>query len=132
MSKDEATGLPIGAQVSPSKNHDDALSTITKRGPHGDPVYDGMGFEIDYEKAIAGIRRRPGCKTKSVNGYQKMVRNILREDCRKAEIMGSERDQVSAVTLRAWTDLVSRDLWIPYHTVEHGGLRGVGKTRIQG
>jgi len=41
-----------------------------------------------------------------------------RENARKREIMGTVRENVSALTYMAWDDRVSRELGIPYHKVE--------------
>jgi hypothetical protein len=40
------------------------------------------------------------------------------EQIRKCEIMGTPREQVSAMTLMAWDDRVARELGIDYHKVE--------------
>lgn len=47
----------------------------------------------------------------------KMLDDDKRENDRKAEIMGTPRDQVSAMTMMAWKDRVARELGKPYHKV---------------
>jgi hypothetical protein len=41
-----------------------------------------------------------------------------REHARKREIMGTKRDNVSALASMAWNDRVARELGIPYHKIE--------------
>jgi hypothetical protein len=121
VSKEEAAKRPIGAKVPPSKGglrfgKNDPLEKIKRRGPTGPPVYDEMGFELDYDKvANSGRRRRPGARSLK---YEEMLDQEQREDDRKAEIMGTSRNKTSALTLMAWDDRVSRDLGIPYHAVD--------------
>ena len=57
-------------------------------------------------------RRKPGA------GYLKMLEKDQEEKERKREIMGTAEERVSALTLSAWDDRVSRDLEIPYHKIE--------------
>ena len=47
-----------------------------------------------------------------------MLEKESQEDARKGEIMGTARENVSALTHMAWNDRVSRELGIPYHKVE--------------
>jgi len=78
------------------------------------PTYDEMGYEIDPVK-VAKAGRRP--RQLSPDSYMKMLDDDKREGDRKAEIMGTPRDQVSAMTLMAWKDRVARELGKPYHKV---------------
>ncbi|KAI9785890.1 MAG: hypothetical protein M1839_008156 [Geoglossum umbratile] len=124
ISKEAATKRPIGAKVPPSKSKggpkfgkNNPQAKILARGPSGPPVFDEMGFELDYNK-VAGSRRRPGCRTMSYEKYEEMLEQDRREGDRKAEIMGTEKNKISAVTLMAWDDRISRDLSIPYHLVD--------------
>ncbi|KAH0559349.1 hypothetical protein GP486_004137 [Trichoglossum hirsutum] len=121
-SKEEVAKRPIGAKVPPSKHRadfgkNDPHEKILRRGPSGPPIYDEMGFEIDYEKVAKSSRARPGCRSMSGEKYLEMLEREDREEKRMAQIMGTDRNKTSAVTLMAWTDRISRDLGIPYHTV---------------
>ncbi|KAI9767673.1 MAG: hypothetical protein M1840_005544 [Geoglossum simile] len=123
ISKEETTKHPIGAKVPPSKSRagfgkNDPGEKIMKRGPTGPPVYDELGFEVDYAKVAASWSRRPGCRSMNSDKYLDMLEREQREDDRKAEIMGTDKNKSSALTLMAWDDRISRDLGIPYHTVE--------------
>jgi hypothetical protein len=56
-SSEEAAKRPIGAKAPPSKSQagfskNGSCEKILKRGPSGPPVYDEMGFEIDYNKSL--------------------------------------------------------------------------------
>jgi len=91
------------------------LEEVMRRGPHGAPVYDNMGFKLDYKKVAPQFRRRA---RPSLKKRMTMMEKNQREEERKCEIMGMQKDKVSAMSLMAWDDRVSRDLGIPYHKVE--------------
>jgi hypothetical protein len=78
------------------------------------PIYDALGYEIDPAK-VAKAKRRP--RQLSPDSYMKMLDDDRRENDRKAEIMGTHRDQVSAMTMMAWEDRVARELGKPFHKV---------------
>lgn len=78
------------------------------------PIYDALGYEIDPVK-VAKAKRRP--RQLSPDSYMKMLDDDRREDDRKAEIMGTRRDEVSAMTMMAWEDRVAQELGKPYHKV---------------
>jgi hypothetical protein len=78
------------------------------------PIYDALGYEIDPVK-VAKAKRRP--RQPSPDSYMKMLDDDRKEGDRKAEIMGTPRDQVSAMTLMVWKDRVARELGKPYHKV---------------
>lgn len=48
----------------------------------------------------------------------KSEKELDKEENRKRKIIGTPKDKVSALTLTAWEERVSRDLGIPFHTVE--------------
>jgi hypothetical protein len=123
-SKEDVAKWPIGAKVAPSKSRtssgkNSAVERILRRGPTGRPVHDAMGFEIDYHK-VAGVRSRrgPGCRTMNSKKYLEMFERERLKEERKREIMGTHKDKVSALTLMAWDDRISRDLGIPFHLVD--------------
>src|SRR5579862_3951287 len=119
FSKEEVAKHPIGAKVPPSTSRasfgeHDPGTKILRRGPSGAPVYDEMGFELDYDKVAKGQRRRPGRKARNSKKYNEFLEQSRREQERKAQIMGTDDRKTSALTLMAWTDRISRDLGIPY------------------
>lgn len=81
---------------------------------HEKPIYDELGNEIDPLK-VAKAKRRP--RQLSPDTYMKMLDDDRKENDRKAEIMGTPRVEVSAMTIMAWEDRVSRELGKPYHKV---------------
>ena len=91
----------------PDFSPNSAENQLRKGGANGPPVYDALGFEMDYNLVAKGGRRRRG--TKSTDMYA--------ESKRKEEILGVDPMKVSASTLMAGNDRVSRDLNIPYHQV---------------
>lgn len=78
------------------------------------PIYDALGYEIDPAK-VARAKRRP--RQLSPDSYMKMLDDDRKENGRKAEIMGTPRDQVSAMTMMAWEDRIARELGKPFHKV---------------
>ena len=77
-----------------------------RKGPNGSPTYDHLGYELDYNKiAKSYVRpRRPGKRAEA-------------EDKRRAEIMQTPSEKVSAFLLSVWDDRVARDLGKPFHKV---------------
>ena len=98
-----------------SSTDDDPVLRCLNKGPNGSPTYDGLGYELDYH-AVAAASRRP--RARSGKKYMEMLERGQNEDDRKAELMGMDRNQVSAFSMMAWDDRVSRDLGIPYHKVK--------------
>ena len=80
------------------------------------PIYDSLGYELSPRK----IKRAtaPRRISHDSDGYMEMLRKDSEEGDRKCEIMGTAREQVSAMTLMAWQDRVARELGIAYHKVE--------------
>jgi hypothetical protein len=85
-------------------------------GPNGPKVYDELGFELFYEKC-AGINRGAIRRPRGQKYYDMLDERDL-ENARKREIMGTKKENVSALTSMAWDDRVARELGIPYHKVE--------------
>lgn len=98
-----------------SSTDDDPVQRCLNKGPNGSPTYDSLGYELDYH-AIAAASRRP--RARSGKKYMEMLERGQNEDDRKAELMGMNRNEVSAFSMMAWDDRVSRDLGIPYHKVQ--------------
>ncbi|KAH8778110.1 hypothetical protein BGZ57DRAFT_349304 [Hyaloscypha finlandica] len=101
---------------SPSLFKTSPRSRCLAGGPKGPKVYDDLGFELSYE-ACAGISRGGICRPRGKKYYD-MEDERARERTRQREIMGTERNNVSALTFMAWNDRVARELGIPYHKVE--------------
>ncbi|OCL06374.1 hypothetical protein AOQ84DRAFT_321525 [Glonium stellatum] len=110
---------PKAKQLPPSnlssEAMDDPIERCFRKGPNGSPTYDRLGYELDYH-AIAASRRRP--RKRSGKKYDEMLERSQNEEKRKAMIMGMDQKDVSALSLMAWNDRISRDLGIPYHKVE--------------
>ncbi|MCJ1463387.1 hypothetical protein MMC07_001994 [Pseudocyphellaria aurata] len=89
---------------------------VRKGGPSGSPVYDELGYQLDYHKltgnAYSSRSSKPG------KPRYKSERELDKEEHRKRKIMGTPKNNVSALTLMAWNERVSRDLMIPFHTVQ--------------
>jgi hypothetical protein len=77
---------------------------------------DDFGFELSYE-ACAGISRGWTRRPRGMSYYNMEDQRDL-EHARKREIMGTKRENVSALTCMAWDDMGARELGIPYHKVE--------------
>ena len=91
--------------------HDEVLP----RGPNGAPVYDKLGYELDYKKVAASNRPRRPLRGST---YLRILEIERKEHDKKVEIMDMDKNQVSAMTLMRWDDRIARDSEIPYHKVE--------------
>jgi len=112
-SKDKKS--PPSESSSDSSSTDDPVQRCLNKGPNGSPTYDSLGYELDYH-AIAASTRRP--RARSGKKYMEMLERERNEGDRKTELMGMNRNEVSAFSMMAWDDRVSRDLGIPYHKVK--------------
>ena len=106
---------PSESSSDSSSTDDDRVSRCLNKGPNGSPTYDRLGYELDYH-AVAAASRRP--RARSGKKYMEMLEREQNEDDRKTELMGMNRNEVSAFSMMAWDDRVSRDLGIPYHKVK--------------
>lgn len=106
---------PSESSSDSSSTEDDPVQRCLNKGPNGSPTYDSLGYELDYH-AIAAATRRP--RARSGKKYMEMLERERNEDDRKTELMGMNRNEVSAFSMTAWDDRVSRDLGIPYHKVK--------------
>ncbi|KAK1762699.1 hypothetical protein QBC33DRAFT_256363 [Phialemonium atrogriseum] len=109
----------VGAIVPARLKHDSDDShkrdqEVLSKGPNGSPVYDRLGYKINY-KILKGSsrRRRP---SRNAARYLALVEAEIEQIRRLREIMG--RSNESAAMLSAWQDRVARDLDIPFHTVD--------------
>lgn len=106
---------PSESSSDSSSTNDDPVQRCLNKGPNGSPTYDSLGYELDYH-AIAASTRRP--RARSGKKYMEMLERERNEGDRKTELMGMNRNEVSAFSMMAWNDRVSRDLGIPYHKVK--------------
>lgn len=107
--------VPIGAVASEmGPKEEDTATRLLRAGRNGPPVYDEMGFELDYDKVGGG--GRPS-KQAMLNRMDRAVARAERKGAVKARVMGMEEEKVSFDVERAWDDRVSRDLGIPFHKV---------------
>lgn len=83
------------------------------RGPTGPPVYDRLGYQLDY-KVVACSCRRP--RRRDAPKWTRAVAKSLAETDKKRRFMGA-RDSGRSPWFGAWGDRVARDLDIPHHTV---------------
>jgi hypothetical protein len=111
-----AKPIPTTKRDSNSHAKQSPRSRCLAGGPNGPKIFDDLGFELSYE-ACAGIVRG-GIRRPRGKNYYDMEDERDRERTRKMEIMGTKRDNVSALTSMAWNDRVARELGIPYHKVE--------------
>jgi hypothetical protein len=93
--------------------HDQCL----KNGPNGPPVFDRLGYELDYHKILKSRKPRSRA-SRGTAKYFKMLEDGSREQKRKGEIMGTPDEKVSALTLSAWSYRASIELGKPYHKIE--------------
>jgi len=93
------------------------------------PIYDELGYELDPEK-IAKAKKRT-LKRRSPEAYMKMINQQLKEQNRKADIMGTPNDKVSGITLMAWDNRVGRELGKPYHKVCMGDYEEISRRGIK-
>jgi len=92
-----------------------------RKGPHGSPTKDELGYELDY-KAIAKASHRPRARAMS-DKYMEMLDREAENDRRREEIMGvseAESHKLPGIAESAMTNRVAIDLGIPYHTVGMG------------
>lgn len=88
---------------------------VRKGGPNGPPVFDELGYQLDYYKVTGSAY---GSKASKLGKSRyKSEKEMMEEERRKRKIMGTPKNNVSALTLLAWDERVSRDLGIPFHTV---------------
>lgn len=116
--KEEVEKAPVFIGAKASKKGvkgEDPHETILRRGPRGPPVYDEMGFELDYGKC-AGSSSMPS-KSTMLNNMDRMMDKHDREDEVKRRVMGWTQAQVKACDDWALNDRISRDLNIPFHKV---------------
>ncbi|KAF2643919.1 hypothetical protein P280DRAFT_466637 [Massarina eburnea CBS 473.64] len=116
--KEALARQPVHIGAKPSEmgpKREDSTTTMQRHGPRGPPVYDDLGFELDYEKCT----RLAVSKSAMVNSMERRLAMGERETEIKARIMGVPAfdGNRSVFTEDLWNDRVSRDLNIPYHKV---------------
>jgi hypothetical protein len=89
---------------------------VMRKGPHGPPTFDNLGYEMDYKTVIGSMSRPRGGR--GGKKYMDMLARESAERKRKAEIMGKDDAKSSPMNWSAWQDRIARDLDIPYHTVK--------------
>ncbi|KAL9615928.1 MAG: hypothetical protein Q9160_009140 [Pyrenula sp. 1 TL-2023] len=105
--------VPIGAKASEmGPNVDHPCEAMVKRGPRGPPVYDEMGFELDYERCTGG----PRSKQAILNACDRSLERSEKARNIKSRVIGVKVDD-SPMMEQAWNDRVSKDLGIPFHEV---------------
>lgn len=108
--------VPIGAKASemgPKIDHPStAMMKRGPRGPRGAPVYDEMGFELDFERCTGG----PRSKQAILNACDRSLERSAKARDIKSRVIGAKVDD-SSMMEQAWNDRVSRDLGIPFHMV---------------
>ncbi|KAL9591745.1 MAG: hypothetical protein Q9179_007413 [Wetmoreana sp. 5 TL-2023] len=111
-------GIPKSKRRRPNHNHkssspkpDESPETAClRKGPHGSPTYDHLGYELDYD-FISKIPKRPRPVTQ--RGLKRLDKKG-KDNERKAEIMGRPMNHVE---MAAWDDRVARDLGKAFHEV---------------
>jgi hypothetical protein len=107
------------------------LDQCLKNGPNGPPVFDRLGYELDYHKILKS--RKPRSKaSRGTAKYFKMLEDGTRDRKRKCEIMGTPNEKVSALTLSAWTYRASIELGKPYHKVEMEDFEELARRGFKG
>ncbi|KAL9624964.1 MAG: hypothetical protein Q9160_001011 [Pyrenula sp. 1 TL-2023] len=104
--------VPIGAKASKMGPKDDCFETMMKRGANGPPIYDELGFELDYKRCTGG----PSSKDAMLDASERAIERMQREATIKARATGIKKDDFSDIE-DAWDDRVSRDLGVPFHMV---------------
>ena len=94
--------------LEPDFSPNSADEQVRRGGPNGLPVYDGLGFELDYELSTRRNKPRSFFRT---DNYEEMIDRENAEKERKREILGSSCASFAA------EDRISRDLNIPFHEV---------------
>jgi hypothetical protein len=91
---------------------------LLARGPHGRPIYDTQGFELDYSKVLKS--RKPISKSsRGGKNYMKMIEKDQADNREIERIMGLPDHKFSGASVRAAVqDRVARDLDVPWHTVD--------------
>lgn len=106
--------VPIGAiaaEMGPKE--DGVMERLARAGPHDPPVYDDLGFELDYEQCMGGPRSRSGMVTR----MERVLDRRAKEKESKERAIGVTFDGRSPRLEDAWDDRVSQDLQVPFHTV---------------
>ncbi|KAL9110619.1 MAG: hypothetical protein Q9227_004796 [Pyrenula ochraceoflavens] len=91
---------------------EDAFLRMAKSGPNGPPVYDELGFELDYDHCFPQNRKMRGKGEPTHDDEERE-----RYNRKKKQAMGTTNYKESAWMLNAFRDRISKDLGIPYHTV---------------
>jgi hypothetical protein len=96
------------------KRHEKLLA----RGPHGRPIYDTQGFELDYDKVLKSMK--PISKSSRLGkNYMKMLEKDQADNREIETIMQLPENKFSGSSVRgAVQDRVARDLDIPWHKVD--------------
>ena len=105
-----------------------------RKGPHGSPTYDTLGYQLDFDY----IRKTSHRPRRSKGHSDKMMAHCRKRDEereRKAQIMGAEGSSSNVLNENVWNDIVARDLGVPFHTVgmeefEEWARRG-GKAEVR-
>ena len=93
----------------------DPIEEVFRKGFHGSPTYDKLGFELDKEYVLKQARRRP--RPLGKRAMEKIQRH-QRDSERKREIFYGTTDKEVGEGLEwQWDDRVARDLGIGYHEV---------------
>lgn len=112
----DPTVSPSAAYLDVLDERGDTIEKCLRRGPHGPPTYDDLGYALDYH-AVARSRRRPRVRAFS-DKYLEMLERDERNERRMEQIMGvTDRDELSGFAETAMTNRVAKDLGIPFHTV---------------
>lgn len=104
--------VPIGAKASKMGPKDDMFETMSKQGPNGPPIYDELGFELDYKRCTGG----PSSKDAMLDASERVMDRMERETAAKVRVTGMKKAAFEDIE-DAWDDRVSRDLGIPFHMV---------------
>ena len=119
QSRREAAGIrPDNFDYRSMIEYDDMLFSekqhelVMRLGPSGPPVFDRMGYKLDYEKIAKypSFRSRP-----SFQKREAMMLRREREEAAKRALMGIPSNKANYLYMDYW---VAQDLGIPSHGVE--------------
>lgn len=112
------------------KIHEDGvrLEKLLRRGPHGPPIYDTQGFELDYGKVLKS-RFPVSNRSRGSKAYMRMIEKQEAEKKGLERFMGLPENSFVGLVRDRVQDRVARDLGLPWHKIEpghYGCWKGLG------
>ncbi|KAI0508732.1 hypothetical protein F5B22DRAFT_381767 [Xylaria bambusicola] len=100
------------------------LYVCHKKGPHGTPVYDSAGFQLDYRKVDEWMKPKPYNKSRIVRGMERSIERGEHEKRATYEIFFVQGDEPGSTSVMDYVkDHIAKDLNVPWHQIDSGRAR---------